>query len=300
MNKLLKIFLPIFALSSCDPSKIPTVTESTSAFTSSKTIEVSSQPIQQKKEIRIGTWNTKRLGQSKTKDLKLFSKVINDSFDVVSLVEVMNQEGFFNLLKELGPEWSGETTQRAVGDNGYFEFYGVVYRKNIVNLKSYEVVLDPRDLWVREPGNFCFSGSSIDFCLISIHIIYGNRVGPRDAEISELGNLSQQLITGKEKDYIFLGDFNRSGKTPGFQSFFRNGYLLTQGGQLNTTLGRTMYANPYDHILLNRAYTSEWSGKTIVVDMVSTYCEGNFSLCNSKLSDHIPIGIILDDIVDDD
>lgn len=304
MNKLLKIFLPVFALTSCDPSMPLMTKEESNVITSSsesvQIMNITNKNIQQPKEIRIGTWNTKRLGQSKSKDLKLFAKVIKDSFDVVALVEVMNQEGFLNLLSELGPEWAGETTPRSVGDNGYYEFYGVVYRKSSATLKTFEIVPDPRDLWEREPGNFCFVGSAIDFCLISTHIIYGDKVGPRDKEISFLGELSANLTFGIEKDYIFLGDFNRSGKSSGFQSFFKNGYLIATGGQERTTLGMTMYANSYDHILINKNYSKEWSGKTIFVDMVATYCNGNFTLCNSKLSDHIPIGIVLNDLNDDD
>lgn len=248
--------------------------------------------------VRVATWNLKLLGRGK-KNYELVAKLIENNFDVVALQEVMTEEGLKELVKRLSG-WSYSVSDR-VGNNGYYERYGVLTRKTTGRIKSIRIVPDPANTWTREPAVACVETTNVDFCLVIAHIVFGKNVGQRDREISSLASLVNNLRSiDTEKDYILLGDFNRGGNSPGFTLFPQFGFKLADDGVTNTSLGPTGYASPYDHILLDPNYTREWKGVVERIDIVKELCDGNFKLCNSDVSDHAPLGFLLDNTAKDD
>lgn len=252
-----------------------------------------------KDTVRVGTWNIKRLGNGK-KNYDLVAKLIESKFDVVAVQEVMTEEGLGEVAKRL-PGWSYKVSGR-VGKKGYYERYGILVRNVTGRIKSMNVVPDPTDVWNREPAVACVEASNVDFCLVTTHIVFGDNVGQRDKEIASLAGLIDNLRRmDKEKDYILVGDFNRAGNTPGFASFPKYGFKLVDDGITNTSLGPTGYASPYDHVLLDPKYTRELKGIAERIDMVKELCGGDFKFCSSEVSDHAPVGFVLDNRgVDDD
>lgn len=250
--------------------------------------------------LRIGTWNLKRLGQGE-KRLDLVAQVIEQQFDVLAVVEVMNPAALQPLLALL-PGWSAQVSERAVGRSGYFEYYAVLYRTAQSAVTSSGVVADPADEWYREPMVTCLRTRAVDYCLVVTHVVYGNTVGPRDAEIQSLGRLVHGLREGgAEKDYIVLGDYNRAGSAPGFSTLRANGWQFNDDGAVRTSLGATSYANPYDHAMIDAGYSREWTGASGRHDIVASVCGGSFSLCAASVSDHAPIGVLFDaNVADDD
>lgn len=252
-----------------------------------------------KETVRIGTWNIKRLGNGK-KNYDLVAKLIESRFDVVTVQEVMTEEGLGEVAKRL-PGWSYKVSGQ-VGKKGYYERYGILMRNATGRIKSMNVVPDPTDVWTREPAVACVETSNVDFCLVTTHIVFGDNVGQRDKEIASLAGLINNLRSmDTEKDYILVGDFNRPGNTPGFASFPKFGFRLADDGVTPTSLGASEYASPYDHVLLDTKYTKEWKGTTERVDIVKELCGGDFKKCSSEVSDHAPVGFTLDNRgVDDD
>jgi Ca2+-binding RTX toxin-like protein len=250
--------------------------------------------------LRVGTWNLKRLGQS-TKRLDLVAEVIEANFDVVGLVEVMTTAGVADLIALL-PGWTVTLSATSVGANGYFEYYAFLTRTGAATVTSSSIASDPNDAWVREPFVGCFAAPSVDFCLVLTHVVYGSTVGPRDLEIQALATLTANLRAAAptERDYIVLGDFNRSGSAASYQSFTSIGYRFSDNGLTPTTLGSSGYSNAYDHVLFHATDTSEWKGDAVRVDIVNQVCGGSFSFCSSNLSDHAPFAITLDNTGADD
>lgn len=249
--------------------------------------------------VRVGTWNIKRLGNGK-KNYDLVSKLIESRFDVVAVQEVMTENGMKEIANRL-LGWSYAVSGR-VGKKGYYEHYGILVRNSMGRIKSIRVVPDPTDVWTREPAVACVETSNVDFCLVTTHIVFGDNVRQRDKEISSLAGLINNLrSTDTEKDYILVGDFNRAGNTPGFTTFPKFGFSLADDGVTNTSLGLLGYASPYDHVLVDTKYTRELIGAASRVNMVNELCGGDFKMCISEVSDHAPVGFVLDNRgVDDD
>lgn len=252
--------------------------------------------------VRVATWNLKRLGHGKKK-LDQVAAIIED-FDVVALQEVMTSEGVAELLAYL-PGWSAEVSPRPVGRGNYQEWYAVLYRKDRITVERAYLAGDARDAFAREPFITCLRANFFDFCLVSIHVIFGDSARARDMEIDALGRLTAELRQNghqgdasaaagrtedrREKDWIVLGDFNRMPEAPGFDTLLAAGWSFGATGRLPTSLGKNGYHNPYDHILVDRSVTRELDGSCTRVDFVARACGNDFQACSRDLSDHAPV-----------
>ena len=140
--------------------------------------------------IRLASWNLKRLGHGQ-KRIDLVAGIMRDQ-DVVALEEVMTPRGVDELVA-LMPGWAAIVSPAPVGRAGYAEHYAVLYRKDTLRRLDSFTVDDPRDEFAREPFVACLAAGEFDFCLVIIHVVFGSRVGPRDAEIAALGPLVDRL-----------------------------------------------------------------------------------------------------------
>jgi endonuclease/exonuclease/phosphatase family metal-dependent hydrolase len=237
--------------------------------------------------VRVGTWNLKRLGHGK-KELDRVAEIIED-FDVIALQEVMTPEGVAELLAYL-PDWDAELSNEPVGRGKYTEWYAVLYRKDRVRVERAFLASDSQDEFAREPFVTCLVAGSFDFCLVSIHVIYGNSARARDEEISALGRMVGRLrAREREKDWIVVGDFNRVPGAPGWDVLVEAGWSFTCEGNVATSLGKKGYHNAYDHILVDRAHTRELAGPCQRIDFVARACNDDFDACSRELSDHAPV-----------
>ena len=57
-----------------------------------------------------------------------------------------------------------------------------------------------------------FRAGEFDFSVIAVHVIWGNRSGPRKAEVKALADVYRhvQEANGTEEDVLLVGDFNRN------------------------------------------------------------------------------------------
>jgi endonuclease/exonuclease/phosphatase family metal-dependent hydrolase len=250
--------------------------------------------------VRVGTWNIRRLGHG-DKRLDLVARAF-DHFDVVAVQEVMDDDAVDELLTFL-PGWKAAVTSRPLGRSRYVEYYAVFFRADTVELTEAYIAEDPDDAFARDPLVACFVvvEPDTDFCIATIHVVYGNRVGPRDAEIAALGDVVSAARTAStEKDWIVLGDFNRSGTRPGWPTLLDAGWEFTLGdGTVPTTIGRDGYRNPYDHVLVDPTYT-DTIGDARRVDIVHGLCDGDFASCAKTVSDHTAVVLTIDATGPDD
>lgn len=243
--------------------------------------------------IRVGSWNLKRLGDG-TKRYDLAAQVIENNFDMLSIQEVMNSGGVQSLLSYL-PGWSYVISANPVGVASYQEYYATLIRDSALSVTRHWVVPDASDAWAREPMVTCVKNPKTSFCVLSIHVIYGDSVGPRDAEITALSSLVNNLrAADTEKDYIVVGDFNRSGSASSFSNFSSFGFSIQGSPTLPTTLGASSYSNPYDHIILDSSQSIQFRTPMEKVDVVAEVCGGSFSFCTTNVSDHAPVKIVVD------
>jgi endonuclease/exonuclease/phosphatase family metal-dependent hydrolase len=243
-------------------------------------------------EVRVGTWNIKRLGHGETR-LDLVAEVVS-TLDVVAVQEVMNAEGVRLLLDEL-PGWEAAIAEKPVGRNGYEELYAILYRKDAVSLTRSFTVEDPDDLFAREPFVACFRAHRFDFCVVTIHVTFGGKVQPRDEEIERLGLVAEDLRSetaegGVERDILVMGDFNRPDGASGFDWLHDAGWrCVLDPAATPTSIGKKGYASAYDHILIDRAHTTEWTGRAARIDLVATVCKDDPAWCIDYVSDHAPV-----------
>jgi len=273
--------------------------------------------------LRLGGWNVKKLGHGSSKDFDEVAEVIEENFDIVAIVEVMQKggahPGYDKLIAQLGPDWGGVITAspRPNTTSGNAEFYAVVYRTQRIEpcsgWSSLRYLADNDgsgagsgpDVFDREPAFGCFEALSpqgatgFDFMLGAYHARWAD--GDREAIQDEVEHVTEVFgamgeARPHERDRILVGDFNLS--TPDLEvALGPQVRTLGTGSTLNSLGERT--ANLYDHVLLfDRAATSEMVGSPEVLDVreVAPTPREYFR----AVSDHLPVRALFRADGDDD
>ena len=273
--------------------------------------------------LRVGTWNVQKLGHGERKDYGTVARVIEEYFDVVALVEVMQEArthpGYDNLLMELGSHWRGMVTEtpRPKTNAGSAEYYAVLFRENNVGVcQGWEGLVYHRDndgtqgeeepdLFEREPGFTCLQSerdgtkTGVDFMLAVYHARWSGGIKRRREEVMNLSNVFSAMGEARpgERDLIIAGDFNliplQMEKALG-----RRPRLSGAGSTLNSHGERTK--NVYDYLLVHDLdATSEMTGRPRIID-VRHFAADNLSFRQS-VSDHLPVvAVLMTDGEDDD
>lgn len=275
-------------------------------------------------DLRLGAWNIKKLGHGPSKDYSVVAAVINENFDILTVIEVMQKSGghpgYDSLRQELGASWAGlvTTVPRPNTAAGDAEFYAILYRSNTVRPckegESLQYFQDNdgsptgtgHDLFVREPAFACFEtitgngGKGWDFMLAAYHATWAD--GDEKLIKEEVMNLPRVFEAMRqarpgEKDLLMAGDFNL---TPDVLDGLTTAADRTvgSGSTLNNKGARTK--NLYDHLLvLDSQATGELVLPTQALD-VRIKASSN-KLFYKTISDHLPImGRFVRDTVDDD
>lgn len=262
--------------------------------------------------IRLGSWNIKKLGHGTSTDFPAVAGIIEDDFDIVAIIEVMQKggmhPGYDALLSALGPQWAGLVTDspRPRIGSGSSEFYAILYRPELVRpcqgwgdlviLKDNdgsESGTGP-DLFSREPAFGCFeaptSGGPVgfDFLFAVYHARWEKgKVSRIKEEVGHLKDLFQTMSIARpgERDLLIAGDFNlvpaQIEETLGLE-------VTTQGtgSTLNKDGSRT--SNLYDNLLLSDPVsTSELTDGPRILDVTGSVDTGKKFY--QTVSDHLPL-----------
>jgi uncharacterized protein YgiM (DUF1202 family) len=275
-------------------------------------------------DLRLGTWNVKKLGHGTSKNYLMVAGIINENFDILTLIEVMQKggghPGYDALLQELGGSWAGVITEtpRPRTTAGDAEFYAILYRPAAVRPCADGPTLQhfpdndgsPQgtgpDLFAREPAFACFETVSTagtkgwDFILAAYHAAWAD--GDEDIIVQEADQLAQVFATMKharpgEADLFIAGDFNLTPEVLKEHSPAADKTIGT-GSTLNSSGART--SNLYDHLLIFDSHaTSELVVPAQVLD-VRKKASTNKAFYKMG-SDHLPIiGRFFRDRSDDD
>lgn len=273
--------------------------------------ELTNSHVEAIEHIRIGHWNIKKLGHGSSTNFPLVAKLIDDNFDIIALVEVMQKkgghQGYDTLLEQLCEEWAGIVTSspRPNTGAGHAEFYAVAYRKEFERTCAGwdQLIYHPdndggsdgtgNDYFSREPAYGCFEAGidgrvSVDFMLAAYHARWadGKTAEIRD-EVDHLGEVFESMRNSKpgEMDLFISGDFNL---VPDALREAGNFNVVTDGSgsTLNSKGQRT--ANLYDHFLVYDAVSSsEIVGNPTVLDLTGVTVTGKTFY--KTVSDHLPV-----------
>lgn len=254
--------------------------------------------------IRLATFNIQVFGKKKAsdpKDMAILANIVAQ-FDVVAIQEVRGGDAtpiqaLVDLIRASGGQYTA-TVSEPIGRTSQTESYAYIWDESRIQMVpgSAYVVDDPADRMHREPmvASFESRAGFVDgrrpfrFTLINVHTspseVAANAI---DNEMNVLDDVyisvrNYDYETTGEEDCILLGDLNvdtanlrELGEIPGIKSI---------AGDIKTN---TRSTKTYDHILLDPALTSEYTGRYGVLDL-----QKQFSLTEEQaleVSDHQPL-----------
>ena len=255
--------------------------------------QTQSQPPRSAETIKIATFNIQVFGLSKLQKAKAMQVLTNvvRRFDVVAIQEVRSTDDsilptFVKLINAAGAHYDFVIGPR-LGRTNSKEQYAIVFdtARIEVDRSSVYTVPDPQDLLHREPmvARFRVRGvpanRAFTFNLVDIHT-------DPDETKSELDALADVFVGVQhngfgEDDVILLGDLNvdeyhlgRLGQLPNIQ------HAITK---VTTNTRRNKM---YDNIVFSRLATTEYVGRSGVLDLMSTFQVSEAEAL--EVSDHCP------------
>lgn len=254
--------------------------------------------------IRVATFNIQIFGKKKASDQEVMKTIaeIMLQFDVIAIQEVRGGDAtpiraLIDLIQASGGRYAA-TISEPIGRTSQTESYAFVWDESRIQFipNSAYVVQDPADRIHREPMVASFEArvgladgrKPFRFTLVNVHTSPSEVV--KDTPDNEMNVLDDVFVsvrqydyqTSQEDDCILLGDLNvdvaglrELGQIPGIESV---------GGDILTNTRRT---KTYDHILMDRTVTREFTGRFGVLDL-----QRDMRLSEEqalRVSDHQPV-----------
>ncbi len=267
--------------------------------------------------IRLGAWNIKKLGHGTSKDFPRVAQVIDDHFDIVAVIEVMQKggghPGYDALVSELGTGWAGMVTDapRPNTTAGHAEFYAIIYRTSLIEpCPGWTDLIYHQDddggvsgtgpnRFSREPAFGCFQAPAdgpavgVDFMLAAYHAHWGTgSLSPIQAEVSHLDDVFVSMAAAQpgERDLLIAGDYNL---VPHHLQAVVSVPVETEGSGSTVNFRGEVTTNVYDHILIHDTDATQEridTPRILNVIGVATSPLGFYR----TMSDHLPVVLRLD------
>ena len=166
----------------------------------------------------IGSWNIRAFDDGVPRLDESFHYIaeIIDHFDICAIQEVKsNLAPLGRLVNFLGPSWDHFVSDVSTHQGGNNERMAFVYNRNKVIFRNLigEIVIGNEDLVegnqvARTPFFASFQAGWFKFSLCSAHIIFGDDLELRAAEISAITKSLVNRAKKEDQVHIFLGDMN--------------------------------------------------------------------------------------------
>jgi deoxyribonuclease-1-like protein len=254
--------------------------------------------------IRIATFNIQVFGEKKTSDTNVMQTLatIVANFDLVAVQEVMSPKSMpvarlVDLINRSGGRYEA-TLSEPIGRTNHKEQYAFIWdatRMRMIPGSSY-VVRDDADRMHREPMVASFETRApaaqgrapFRFTVINAHTD-PDEVSSRDIA-SEMNVLDDVFVRVREYEYasngeddlLLVGDLNVDTANLGELAQIP-GVVSIAGNQPTNTAG----TKTYDHILIDRNITTEYTGRFGVIDYVRDF--GLTPEQAALVSDHRPV-----------
>lgn len=254
--------------------------------------------------IRVATFNIQIFGKKKSSDASVMKTLaeIMLQFDVIAIQEVRGGDAtpirvLIDLIRASGGRYAA-TISEPIGRTSQTESYAYVWDESRIQFipNSAYVIQDPADRIHREPMVASFEAriGSADgrrpfrFTLVNVHTS-PSEVAP-SAPQNEMNVLDDVFVrvrqydfeSSKEDDCILLGDLNVN--TAGLRELGQIPGIESVAGDIKTNTRRT---KTYDHILMDRMVTREYTGRFGVLDF-----QNDLKLSEEqalRVSDHQPL-----------
>ena len=164
---------------------------------------------------KLASWNIRIFSSGSRDDteLKQICRIII-KYDLVAIIELRDEavlrrtEG---MLETMGRSYDYQISP-PVG-RGVKERYAYLYDAAMIEVSEPgQIFSDPADLFIREPYYATFRVGQFDFVVIAVHVIWGDTVAQRRAEILRLDDVYRAVQDANplEQDILLVGDFNRN------------------------------------------------------------------------------------------
>ena len=174
--------------------------------------------ISEQRDLRLAAWNIRIMSNKSRNDAELIAiaRTLAD-YDFIAIVELRDEivlKRTQKILSQMGKLYDYEFSP-AVGRISK-ERYAFLYRSKLVSVvrpgELYPDAADGKDDFIRDPYWATFRAGAFDFSVIAVHVIWGDRSGPRKAEVKALADVYRyvQEANGAEEDVLLVGDFNRN------------------------------------------------------------------------------------------
>ena len=258
-------------------------------------------------ELRLAAWNIRIMSnQSRTDaELKAIARTLAD-YNFIAIVELRDEvvlKRTQKILSQMGKTYQYQLSP-AVG-RGVKERYAFLYESELVSVVSqgelYPDVADGKDDFIRDPYWATFRAGAFDFSVIAVHVIWGDTVGPRKAEVRALADVYQyvQKANGTEDDVLLLGDFNRNpddtesySRIMAIPSMIRLFEFPQKSHIRDSSL--------YDNIFFQEDQVKEYLGISGIDRFDETDFGNDDRAANLAVSDHRPVWAVFRTDLDDD
>lgn len=248
-------------------------------------------------DVRIGTWNTERLGSGNDKNYQALATVAQN-FDFLAVQEVMTEDGINQFKSALesrtGDQW-GLISSHLVGRGSYKEMYSFLWRKSKVDyLDGAVVYLDRENAFDREPFSARFQDKSTghDFVGATVHVHYGHSDAERTPEIRSLKDYWSWLgeVYPDTKAVMLMGDFNMNPNDDSWSALKQVAVPLITEGASTLGLANGRYSSLYDNVWVGKSSANMFT-KATVIQYPSILNLTNAD-ARKTVSDHAPLSLI--------
>jgi endonuclease/exonuclease/phosphatase family metal-dependent hydrolase len=258
-------------------------------------------------ELRLAAWNIRIMSNKSRTDaeLKQIARTLAD-YDFIAIVELRDEavlKRTQRILLQMGKAYQYQLSP-AVG-RGVKELYAFLYKEDLVSVVSrgelYPDAADGKDDFSRDPYWATFRAGEFDFSVIAVHVIWGDSVGPRKAEVKALADVYRyvQEANGTEEDVLLVGDFNRNpndaesySRIMAIPSMIRLFELPQKSHIRDSSL--------YDNIFFQMDAVTEYLDRSGIDKFDETDFGNDDKAANLAVSDHRPVWAVFSIDRDDD
>ena len=258
-------------------------------------------------ELKLAAWNIRIMSDKSRTDAELqaIARTLAD-YNFIAIVELRDEvvlKRTQEILAQMGKTYQYQLSP-AVG-RGVKERYAFLYEPELVSVvrrgELYPDAADGKDDFIRDPYWATFRAGGFDFSVIVVHVIWGDRVGPRKAEVRALADVYRyvQKVNGAEDDVLLVGDFNRNpndaesySQIMAIPSMIRLFELPQKSHIRDSSL--------YDNIFFQKNNVKEYLDRSGIDRFDETDFGNDDKAANLAVSDHRPVWAVFSTIRDDD
>ena len=263
--------------------------------------------ISEQTDLRLAAWNIRIMSHKSRSDAELMeiARTLAD-YDFIAIVELRDEavlKRTQRILSQMGKMYDYQFSP-AVG-RGVKERCAFLYKKERVSVirpgELYPDAADGKDDFSRDPYWATFRAGEFDFSVIAVHVIWGERVAQRKAEVKALADVYKyvQAANGDEDDVLLVGDFNRNPTDKEAYSRIMTIPSMTRLFQFPQK-SHIRDSSLYDNIFFQKDYLTEYLNKSGIDRFDETDFGNNDKAANLAVSDHRPVWAVFSIEIDDD